>query len=190
VSKVARKSPGKGGKTEPLKKRPASAPAAEKVVAAFTAAVKTFQKSDFPKSAELFKEILKLYPEEREICDRARDYLAASERQINEQTPRLRDAEDHYNWGVILLNRGDTEEAARTFEKALELEPANEKARYALACAHARAGRANEALDALRQAIRENRGNRVLARNDADLESLRSHPVFHDLLKGPGGPED
>lgn len=189
MSKVARKGPAKGKKAEPVGRRPAAPPAPEEAVAEFTSAVKAFQKNDFPKAAEQLGRILRDHPDEREICDRARTYLAACERHIHAPSPQLENAEDHYNWGVVQLNRGETDEARQSFETALSLAPRNDKARFALACAQAREGRTEEAIAALRQAIADNPGNRLLARTDPDMESLRSHPVFQDLVRGSGGRE-
>jgi len=189
VSKVARKGSAKGKKAEPSKKRPAPPPAPEAAIADFAAAVTTFQKNDFRKAVSQLEEILKSYPDEREICQRARVYLAACRRHIDDSSPRLESAEDHYNWGVILLNRGDAEEAVRSFEASLAKAPGDDKARYALACAQARQGLTDEALASLRAAIGGNPGNRLLARSDPDMESLRVHPVFQDLMRGSGSGE-
>ena len=191
MSKAARKSTAKAKGSEPAEKKPATPPVLEKAVEEFASGVRSFQRADFTKAADQFKEILGRYPRELEICDRARAYLAACDRhrQAESRAPRLRDAEDHYNHGIFQLNRGDFEEASRLFEKALSLNPGNEKALYGRACAFALEGREDEALDALREAIQANPGNRVLARHDADLISLRPHPVFQSLLRGAGDGE-
>jgi Flp pilus assembly protein TadD len=96
---------------------------------------------------------------------------------------RPRDAEEHYNHGVFLLNQENHEEALRTLDKALGMDPGNDKAMYAKACACARLGRRDEALEALRQAIESNPSNRVLAASDSDLDSLRQLDGLAELLK-------
>jgi tetratricopeptide (TPR) repeat protein len=54
---------------------------------------------------------------------------------------------------------------------------------YNLGCYNCIAGRTNEALDYLEKAFNEDGGMREWAREDSDLESLRTDKRFHKLLK-------
>lgn len=190
VSKAARKSPTKSKKSESTRKRTAvpRPPSPEKVLEEFTAAVKILQKGDFAKARTQFKAFLDKHPEDLEMRDRIHSYLAVCERNLSPRNPRLHEAEDYYNQGVFLLNDGDYEEAGKHLEKALSLESGNEKALYALACVHARQGRKEIALETLKEAIRANAANRILALADGDFEGLRDEPEFSALMK-PGDRE-
>ncbi len=192
ASKAARKSPAKGRKAGSARKKSPTAPApeAEKAVDDFSAALKVFQKGDLARAMSLLKTVLQKYPEERELADRARTYLAVCERKLQPQSPRLREAEDYYNHGIFLLNEGELEEASRMFEKVLSLDPGSERALYAQACVHARSGEREKALEALRRAIEANPSNRVLASSDGDFEPLRDDAEFSALLRPRSGGED
>jgi tetratricopeptide (TPR) repeat protein len=185
VSKAARKRTTRSGKPGPARKRarPAGPKALEKILEEFTAAVKVFHKGDFAKARAQFSAFVEKHPGEAEIRDRVLSYLAICERNLAPRDPRLRDADDFYNHGVFLLNNGEYEEAARALEKALSLDAGNEKALYAMACVHARSGRKGEALETLREAIRANPANRILAASDTDFAEIGQDPEFAELVR-------
>ena len=160
--------------------------APKKVIEEFTAALMVFQNKDRSKARSMFQKLIGDHPTELEILDRARAYLAVCDREVQPDAPKLRDVQDQYNQGVYLLNRGETAEAAAVFSQAIAREPGNEKVLYAHACALARSGKRDEALQALSQSIQVNPSNRILARHDVDLESLREEPGFKALLKNSG----
>ena len=62
--------------------------------------------------------------------------------------------------------------------------PEDDLARYNLACSLARAGQADEAIDALSRAILLGYDDLAHMEADPDLESLRDHPDFQALLGG------
>lgn len=64
----------------------------------------------------------------------------------------------------------------------VEILPEDFLARYNLACSRARAGRADEAIDALSRAILLGYDDLEHMETDPDLESLRAHPDFLALL--------
>lgn len=78
--------------------------------------------------------------------------------------------------------RGDWGPAIEAYEAALEVEPKDAAARYALACCLARAGRSGPALDALERAVDGGYANGALLRKDPDLASLRGDPRWRRLL--------
>jgi tetratricopeptide (TPR) repeat protein len=79
--------------------------------------------------------------------------------------------------------RGEWEPAIEAYEAALRLEPADAAARYALACALARAGRIDPALGELERAVRDGYSNWELLRKDPDLAPLRSGPRWRQLME-------
>ncbi|MDT8341661.1 MAG: hypothetical protein RQ751_09140 [Longimicrobiales bacterium] len=58
--------------------------------------------------------------------------------------------------------------------------------RYNAACLLALAGRADEALDRLEEAVGQGFGNRDWLERDPDLEAVRDHPRFRALMEGMG----
>jgi len=188
---VARKGAARAKKPEPPRKkvpvpRP---PGQEKAIEEFATAMKVFQKRDLAKAKDLFKEIIGNFPGESEILDSARTYMQICERGLHPQLPRLRDADDFYNHGVVLMNQGGLEEASRMFERALAAEPASEKILYTQAAAFALSGRREESLATLKRAISASHSNRARAANDTDFDFLREDPEFHSLVRGERGAE-
>ncbi len=93
--------------------------------------------------------------------------------------------------GVPAMQRGDMATAIRIWERALsgpDAMPAEGGARrvvlYNLACAQARHGQRDAALERLGQAIAAGFGPRATIEGDEDLSSLRSDPRFAALLNG------
>src|SRR5262249_53577993 len=148
------------------------------------AAMKVFQRRDLARAREMLKEIVQNYPGESEILDRVHTYLQICERGLHPPVPRLKDPDDFYNQGVVLMNQHNLEEAGRMFERALAADPNNEKILYSHAAAHALAGRREESLQFLRRAIAASHANRARAANDGDFESLRDDPDFQEIVRG------
>jgi quercetin dioxygenase-like cupin family protein len=77
-----------------------------------------------------------------------------------------------------LFESGDYQEAKERLERVLERDPDDAGMVYNLACAEARLGEAEAALEHLRRAIERQERLRDLAQNDPDLESIRTDPRF------------
>jgi Flp pilus assembly protein TadD len=77
-----------------------------------------------------------------------------------------------------LFESGDYQEAKERLERVLERDPDDAGMVYNLACAEARLGEAETALEHLRRAIELHERMRELAQDDPDLESIRGHPSF------------
>lgn len=77
-----------------------------------------------------------------------------------------------------LFENGDYQEAKERLEGVLEREPDAAGMVYNLACAEARLGEAEAALEHLRRAIELHERLRELAQDDPDLESIRDDPRF------------
>lgn len=78
--------------------------------------------------------------------------------------------------------------ATRVLELALTIHPDDELVWYNLACARARDGQRERALDALEQAIARGFHDRELLEHDDDLRSLRDTPRYRELLEQWRGP--
>jgi tetratricopeptide (TPR) repeat protein len=148
----------------------------------FDKAVKAFGKKDFVRAEALLKGLIESHEDQRDLAERARAYLAMCERARGDRPPRPRTFEELLNYGVVLHNRGEFEQAVKYLRQAVSKHPKNEHALYCLAAAHARAGEAEAALKTLRSAIQANPSSRTQARHDADFEPLRREDEFLALV--------
>jgi tetratricopeptide (TPR) repeat protein len=85
---------------------------------------------------------------------------------------------------AALSKHGQHGEAVADAKKALEINPRNEQAMYALARIHAAAGNTRLAIEQLSMAIaRQPKQWKFEAANDPSFESLRAIPEFQRLIK-------
>ena len=149
----------------------------------FERAVKALGKREYERAQDILADLIKSYPEERELLDRAKAYQALCERALDKRPSfRPKTFEDLLNYGVYLHNKGEYHEALKALHQAAEIHPKNEHVLYCIAAAAARAGETVTALKALRSAIGANPANRALARGDSDFDSLREDDEFLALV--------
>jgi Flp pilus assembly protein TadD len=103
-------------------------------------------------------------------------------RRLQQSTVSFGTAEEHYNYGVALINARNLAEARTHLEKALAIAPGSDHIHYALALAQALSGDLASAHENLRRAIELEPRNRVIARQDADFAPLANQAVFRSLL--------
>jgi tetratricopeptide (TPR) repeat protein len=82
----------------------------------------------------------------------------------------------------LVSRKGNARRAVELDRRVVELLPEDFLARYNLACSLARAGRPDEAIDALSRAILLGYDDLAHMETDPDLESLHDHPDFQALL--------
>jgi len=82
----------------------------------------------------------------------------------------------------LVSRKGLVQRAVDLDRRLVELLPEDFLARYNLACSLARAGRPDEAIDALSRAILLGYDDIAHMESDPDLESLRDHPDFRALI--------
>jgi tetratricopeptide (TPR) repeat protein len=80
--------------------------------------------------------------------------------------------------GISAFTRGDIEAARDLFRKALDTEAASGRLLYNLACAEARTGDSDAALEHLQAAVKDDPRRLERARPDEDLASIRDDPRF------------
>ncbi len=120
---------------------------------------------------------------ERGVAERARLHVAMCGRRLEEAVQAPRTAEDHYTYGVALINARDAAGAREHLETALRLAPGSDHIHYALGLAQALAGDLAGAHENIKRAIELEPRNRILARQDADLAPLAGQPPFNALLR-------
>jgi len=84
----------------------------------------------------------------------------------------------------LVSRKGLVDRAVELDGRLVALLPDDFLARYNLACSLARAGRADDAIDSLSRAILLGYDDLAHMEADPDLESLRDHPDFRDLIDG------
>jgi tetratricopeptide (TPR) repeat protein len=143
--------------------------------------VAALQRRKIDEAEKHFSELTQKYPEERELVDRARVYLAVCARQKSAVAESLSEPEDFYYAAVLEKNNGNVNEAIEHLKRAARKNGGG-KVDFLLACCYAQRGESDSALEFLRRAIGEDQRNRILARHDRDFDPVRDTPAFQELL--------
>jgi tetratricopeptide (TPR) repeat protein len=148
--------------------------------AAFEAAMKLFHARNLREARDLFLRVTE--GPERDVAQRAQLHAAMCDRRLQQAAPVLNTAEEHYNYGVALINTRDVKGAREHLEAALRMAPGSDHIHYALGVAQALSGDLAGAHENVRRAIELEPRNRIIARHDSDLASMAGHPFFEALL--------
>ena len=162
---------------------PPRKPGFYEAVAIYERGVQALQRHDYPGAAELFRTVIERYPEERELLERAHLYLRVCERETARQAPPPQSSGDHVYAATVALNSGDHTAAMSHLQRALSADQENDHAHYMMATALSARGRREEALEHLKRSIALNPENRTQARQDPDLDSIRSHEDFRSAIE-------
>jgi tetratricopeptide (TPR) repeat protein len=138
------------------------------------------QKKKYEEAEKHFRTLLEGFGDERELADRARLYLAVCQRRTKAAARPPGDTEDVYYAALVEKNRKNFQEAIEQLKKSSR-KNGDGRVPYLLACCYAQLNEAENALEALEQAITEDEGSRALARRDPDFEPLRSSALFQKL---------
>ena len=149
--------------------------------------VRALQRHDYQGAAIQFRTIMERYPEERELQERSHLYLRVCERETARRPATPQTPQERVYAATVALNAGDTSTALDHLTRALSDSPESDHAHYIMSVALASKGDSPKAIDHLRRAITLNPENRALARQDPDLEPLRSADEFRDLTDAPAG---
>jgi tetratricopeptide (TPR) repeat protein len=129
--------------------------------------------------------VIDRYPEERELLERARLYLRVCERETARQAPPPQTPVDHVYAATVALNSGDHATALNHLQRALTVDADDDHAHYIMAAALSMRGRRDEAVEHLRRSIALNPDNRSQAKQDPDLDNIRSHEGFRSAIDPP-----
>jgi tetratricopeptide (TPR) repeat protein len=104
---------------------------------------------------------------------------------VHEEALRLRpDDVDALAWlASTYTRRGRLEDGLALDRRLVELRPEDPIVRYNLACSLSLTRRLDEAVERLRQAIALGYSDFEHLERDADLENLRGHPGFEEILR-------
>lgn len=156
-----------------------------KAIALYEKALKAMQRRKFDAAATSFHQLIDQYPDERELHERARLYLAVCERETGPKVKPPRGAEDRILAATVALNRRDVDEALTLLRSAAASDSQNDYVQYMLSLVHAQRADAEAAGRHLSKAIALNPQNRVNARHEADFDPVRDDQCFLDAMNTP-----
>ena len=151
----------------------------------FQRGMESLQRHQYQQAAGAFRSVLKDFPDERALLDRARVYLDLCERELRRAPANPQTAEERLTSATAALNDGDDARAEYLAKSVLNQEPDHDLALYLLAAVEARRGNAESALSRLRQAIAISPEVSAQARHDSDFEALQDLPEFRELTETP-----
>ena len=94
------------------------------------------------------------------------------------------DARAWYLGAIALVYTGDNDAGLKWADKALAIDPENPMLLYNICAVYGIAGRLDEAVDFMEEAVRLGFVHVESLEADPDLESVRSHPRFRKLIEG------
>jgi len=114
-----------------------------------------------------------------EAADGYQRALAVAEKhmELNPDDPRAATMR-----AVSLCRTGDRSSGLRWAERALEIDPHDAGVRYNVACLYSLEEQPDRAIECLEEAIRAGFGHRDWIEQDPDLDPLRNHPRFQELV--------
>jgi tetratricopeptide (TPR) repeat protein len=165
---------------------PVRRPTYPEAVARYEQGIRLLQEHKFEEALDAFRSVLAQYPEEKELNDRARLYLALCERQLKSPLEPGTTEERLYA-ATLALNSGDSNTALRHLGHIVSQDPDHDGALYMLAVVHALRNDSATALTYLQRAIERNPDNRSLALQDSDLERLMQDESVRAALEAHAG---
>jgi len=156
-----------------------------------------FHQGDLPLAAELFAKAAEVNPEDyqsRLLRVQILRGLGRTDEALAEAKPSIAAVEKHLEWhpddaralhlgaGSLILS-GEIDRGKRWLRRALEIDPNDSVVLYNVACNYATLGEQDVALDYLEQAIENGTVSAAWMRNDEDLQNLRSHPKYSELVQ-------
>jgi tetratricopeptide (TPR) repeat protein len=153
----------------------------------YEAGLRAMQERKFDKAKSHLQKVIA--SQSKELADRATVYLNACNQQLERGATKFNTPEEHYDYAVSLMNRGDYVGAREHLDTLAEQVPKADYVIYGLAALNCLTGHGEEALRNLDQAIRLNPGLRFQARNDSDFQNLVEDPRFTELLYPDPGAE-
>jgi tetratricopeptide (TPR) repeat protein len=180
AGKAGKPASAKNGRPAKSEQPPALPAGAKAQFDAFERAIQLLHKRSFREAREMFEKA-RIGPN-LEIAVNAATHVRMCERRLAAPLPEPKSAEEHYNYAIALINLRNLEEARRHVEIALKMEPRADHVHYAMGVCMALSGDAQGAYDSLKRAIELQPRNRMVARQDSDLEGVSHHPRIGKLL--------
>lgn len=142
--------------------------------------IRLFHAGRFREARELFAQAVA--GSDRGIAHRADLHARMCERRLEQPIAVPQTAEEHYNYGIALINTRELAAAREHLQAALALESGADHIFYALALCCCLAGDVQGAYENLKRAIELQPRNRIAARQDADFSPYANAPLLDRLL--------
>jgi tetratricopeptide (TPR) repeat protein len=152
--------------------------------------MRAMQEHRYADAVDAFRAMLSQYPEEKELGERVRVYLAACERQQHASSSEPQDQEERLYAATLALNAGDIDRALRHLEAVVAEDGDHDGALYMLGVGYALRNDDQAALEYLQRAIARNPANRLAALRDHDLQRLLQNDAARAALDGRDFPAD
>lgn len=146
----------------------------------FERAIQLLNKRNYREAREMFEKARQ--GPNLEMASNAQLHVRMCERRLAAPPPEPKTADEHYNYGVALINLRNLEQARKHLGVALNMEPRADHVHYAMAVCQALSGDTAGAYDSLKRAIDLQPRNRMVARQDSDLDAISNQPKFGRLL--------
>lgn len=170
--------------------KPQAAPAAggnswniqEKALKEMERGLQQLHKQNYDEALPHFQAILDGFPHEKELVDRVKVYARVCRASIDTRKEKTHKPEEYFYLGVMKANEANFDEAVEYLDRALQVDPRDERSHYVMASTRALRGERDLAIQHLKEAIALNVTNRAYAQNDPDFEPLRTEDEFQNLI--------
>ena len=153
----------------------------ERALKIYEAGVTGVQKRKFSIAAKALNEVIDEYPEEREIKERAKLYLAVCERELKPLVSEPTSLDERIYAATVSLNSGAVKNAIEHLNAVASEKPSDANVHYMLAVAHALSSDTDMSVTHLERAITLNPDNRLLARQEPDFKNIHGDDRFRNL---------
>ena len=156
-----------------------------KAVKLYEKGLRALQRKQFTPAAAAFREVMKQFPSEQELHERANLYLNICARESGPKKKLPRTLNEKILAATVALNQRDPAEAISLLEKTSSSHQSDDRLHYMLALAYALRQDETTAADHLVKAIALNPDNRIHAGEEPDFDSIRQTPTFINALNTP-----
>ena len=171
-----------------VKKTMAEDPRYTQALQSYEAGLRAMQEHKFDKAKPHFQKVIA--GSSKELADRAHVHLNICTQHLERSAAtQFKNAEEHFDFAVSLMNVGDYVTAREHLDKLLKQNAKADYVVYGLAALDCLTGHVEDSLKRLDEALRLNAQLRFQARNDSDFQNLAEDPRFTELLYPDPGAE-
>ncbi|HUG81246.1 MAG TPA: hypothetical protein VML01_06270 [Bryobacterales bacterium] len=145
-----------------------------------------FQSRHFQRALTLFEKASE--GPDLTLTDRARIHISICQQQVKPRKVKLKTADEYYNYGIRLINERRFDEAGKSLDQALKIQPRGAHIHFAAAILAALTRDTAGTYKNLKRAIELDPRIRVSALNDTDLAAAAKDPAISQLLHGNSTP--
>ncbi|MSV28069.1 MAG: hypothetical protein EXQ52_04900 [Bryobacterales bacterium] len=149
-------------------------------IVAFEKGIRLFHQRKFTEAKAVFQKAM--VGSNAQISHNAGLHVRVCDQRMSPATAQLSTAEDHYNYGIAMINARNLGAARTHLETALTTQPKADYIHYALALCRGLAGDLAGAGESLKRAVELDPRNRQAARRDPDFAGLLHHPAVAAVL--------